>query len=434
MTRDVSDRAARGRGSPTRRAAIVLGATSATILAGAAAFILFGPHYRGGPVPVRAFAADLPGRIAADQRYLTQAPGDATVWAELGIGYVEQARRTGDAAYYPKAEQALRESLRLQPETNDTALVGMAALTGARRDFAGSRDWATRATTANPRNPLAHGLLSDAYLQLGDTRRADGELQKMLEAKPGVASFTRAAELYRLRNERDRAAQALNLALDSAVGSADLADVRSRLGDLAWDSGWPNRSLRAYDLALRAEPGHPDALAGRARALAALHREDEALTAYAAAVARHPRPQTLLEYGELYQSLGRTGEAQAQYRGVRGALSQLAAKGVVDDLVAGRFEADHGDPAVAVTRLAREWKRRPNDEVADAYAWALHRAGRNQEAIKYARQNTALAAYHRGEIERALGREADAERSRARALKLNPHFSPLYAQEVADGR
>ncbi|GAA0430598.1 hypothetical protein Acor_46350 [Acrocarpospora corrugata] len=416
-----------------RRTAILLAAASA--VATVAMVKYGGQEFTPGPPPVRAFAFDLAGRIAADQRYLKIAPGDATVWAELGLGYVEQARVTADPAYYPKAEGALRESLRLRAAGNDTALVGMAALTGARHEFAQSRDWAIKATAANPANPLAHGLLSDAYVQLGDLTKAEKSLQIMLDAKPGVASFTRAAHFFRIKNQFGRAANALNLALGAAAGTADLADIHCRRGELAWLTGRP--SLRAYEQALDAQPGYPAALAGRARALAALGRGKEAAHAYATAVARNPEPQTLIEYGELLHALGRKAEARTQFRVFRGALKLFAEGGVVDDLTAGRFEADHGDPAVAVTHLAREWIRRPTNEVADAYAWALHRAGRDREAIQYARDDTALAAFHRAGIERALNRNKDAERSLDRARKLNPNLPNLSHTpriEVANGR
>ncbi|GIH25677.1 hypothetical protein Aph01nite_39870 [Acrocarpospora phusangensis] len=413
-----------------RRAASVLVTIAALV---AVALIVYGdPDEDTGPPPIRAFAFDLPGRIEADRRYLTRAPGDATVWAELGLGYLEQARVTANPAYYPKAENALRESLRLRPAGNDTALVGMAALTGARHEFDGSRDWAIKAAAANPANPLAHGLLSDAYLQLGDPRKAHKALQAMLDTKPGVASFVRAAHLFRLKNQYGRASDALKMALDSAAGMTDIADIHCRRGDLAWHTGRP--SLRSYELALAAHPGYPAALAGRARALVSLGRDREAVRAYATAVARNPEPQTLMEYGELLKSLGREAEAETQFRVFRAALKLFAAGGVIDDLTAGRFEADHGDPMTAVVYLAGEWSRRPTSEVSDAYAWALHRAGRDRDAIRFARADSALAAYHRSEIERALGRRAAAKRSLARALELNPNLPVLRRMEVARGR
>ncbi|MFC7757605.1 hypothetical protein ACFQY4_05725 [Catellatospora bangladeshensis] len=53
--------------------------------------------------------------IEQAQRRLREVPGDWRTWAELGSAYVEQARITGDPGYYPRAEGALHESLRLRP-------------------------------------------------------------------------------------------------------------------------------------------------------------------------------------------------------------------------------------------------------------------------------------------------------------------------------
>jgi len=41
--------------------------------------------------------------------------------------------------------------------------------------------------------------------------------------------------------------------------------------------------------------------------------------------------------------------------------------------------------------------------------------------------SNALFAYHRGMIEKSLGRDRDAVRSLRRSLSINPYFSPLHA-------
>jgi tetratricopeptide (TPR) repeat protein len=72
--------------------------------------------------------------------------------------------------------------------------------------------------------------------------------------------------------------------------------------------------------------------------------------------------------------------------------------------------------------------------VADALGWALHRAGQDKEALRYARIATdkvhgggvrsALYAYHLGMIERGTGQYAPARRHLREALQINPWFSP----------
>jgi tetratricopeptide (TPR) repeat protein len=90
-----------------------------------------------------------------------------------------------------------------------------------------------------------------------------------------------------------------------------------------------------------------------------------------------------------------------------------------------------------VRRLRAEWRRQPGIEVADALGWALHRAGRDQEALRFAMIATDRArggavrsapyVYHRGMIERGLGRYGPARRHLEEALRINPRFSPLHA-------
>jgi lipopolysaccharide biosynthesis regulator YciM len=124
-----------------------------------------------------------------------------------------------------------------------------------------------------------------------------------------------------------------------------------------------------------------------------------------------------------------------QYDLVRARAREEAAGGVDVELVLGLFEADHGDARSAVRRLRGEWERHPAVTVADALGWALHRAGRDEEALSFATRamdaehgggvRSALYAYHRGEIERSLGRDGPARRHLQEALRVNPSFSPL---------
>jgi tetratricopeptide (TPR) repeat protein len=73
----------------------------------------------------------------------------------------------------------------------------------------------------------------------------------------------------------------------------------------------------------------------------------------------------------------------------------------------------------------------------DAYAWALHSAGRSEEALPIARQAARLGlrspvlAYHLGAIEAAVGDPVAARISLQRALDLNPAFNPLQAPKAS---
>ncbi len=387
----------------------------------------------GAPATLSDLAA-LTGDYTA---YLRGRPDDARSWAVLGSAYVEQGRLTGRPTYYPKAEKALETSLEVLPRGNRDAYDGLAALALARRDYPAARRWAEKAVRGAPERWVSYAALIEAHEGLGDHNAVHGTLNKLLALHSGPSALARAAQVYWDRGRREDAEAAIADATAGASTAAAEAAFSCRMGQLAWDRGEPRRALRHYEAALRADPDRQAALAGKGRALAALGRTAQALRAYRTALRRQPEPEYALELGELYESLGRRREARVQYDTLRERVRESAAGGVNETLVAGLFEADQGDAAKAVRRLRAEWDRQPGIAVADALGWALHRAGRDEEALEFAARATdkeksggvrsALYAYHRGEIERSLDREGAARRHLAEALRLNPHFSPLLA-------
>ncbi|MFE0512919.1 tetratricopeptide repeat protein [Streptomyces sp. NPDC058964] len=423
------------------------------------------PARGSGPQALTAVSAGLPASlpdltalIGDRERHLRTHPQDAQAWAVLGTAYVEQGRRTADAADYPKAEQALRTSLRVVEKTsagtaagaprtagtsakaaNALALDGLAALANARRDFGAAKRWGEQAVKAEPKRWTAYPPLIDAYNGLGDYKAARKTLDKLMKLRGGDATrpavMAQAAAVYRDRGWREDAAAQLADAAAAAGTPAEQAAYLAREGQLSWERGDREDALRHFEEALRLDSGQPAALAGRARALAALGRTTEALDSYQQALAAQPGPQYVLELGELYESLGQRAEARVQYDLLRVRVAQDTAGGVDDELVLGQFEADHGDAQDAVTRLTAEWERQPGIEVADALGWALHRAGDDTEALHYAEIATdkehgggvrsALYVYHRGVIEQELDLEGAARRHLEEALRINPYFSPL---------
>lgn len=381
---------------------------------------------------------DLAVLIGEREARVRARPKDAPSWAVLGAAYVEHGRRTADAALYPKAERALRTSLSVRPAGNTEALVGLAALANARRDFPAARSWGEAARERAPKRWTVYPQLIDAYTGLGNHKKAKAALDRLLELRSGPAALGRAAAVYRDEGRREDAAAALSDAAAGAAAPAERAAWLERAGQLAFERGDRESALRHFREAVRLDPDQRAAQAGRGRALAALGRTSQALAAYREALAGQPLPQYALELGELYESLGMARAARVRYDLLRERVRREAAGGVDGALVLGRFEADHGDPAAAVRRLRAQWRRQPGIEVADALGWALHRAGRPEEGLRYAviatdraHQGTVRSApylYHRGVIEWRLGREGAARRHLEEALRINPYFSPLHAR------
>ncbi|MFJ7048917.1 tetratricopeptide repeat protein [Streptomyces sp. NPDC101112] len=370
--------------------------------------------------------------VADREKRVRTRPRDSAAWAVLGAAYVERARRTGRVSDLPRAEKALRASLRLRPRGNADALDGMTALANTRRDFRAALRWGERAVAQSPDRWTSYALLLDAYDGLGRYRAVRGTLERLLDADSGPAAQAWAARVYWDQGRREDAAAALADAVAAAGTPAEEAALWVRAGELAWERGEPAEASRYFTAATRADPGAADALAGRGRVLAATGRTAEGVRAYRAALARRPSARVALELGELYESLGRVGAAAKQYGVVRELVRRSAAAGVNEALVLGALEADHGDPAKAVRVLRAEWRRQPGLKVADALGWALHRAGSHKEALEYASRATdparggevrsAVYVHHRAEIERALGLTASARRHGEEARRINPYL------------
>lgn len=387
-----------------------------------------------GTVHEASSSADaLAGDIAGLQDHLRDAPQDAPALGTLGLDYVQQAKITVDPTYYPKAEAVLTQSLQLGATDNFTAMAGMAALEAARHDFSAALGWVQKAITVNPDNATLYGILADAYTQLGRYPESFQAAQQMVDLRPGTPSLARASYAWELRGDVRAATENMTRALDDANTPADRAFTLYHLAQLAFDNGDPKAALTQAEAGLRAVPTSADLLEARAKAEAAQGSTDAALADYTRAVARVPQPAFVVELGELLQSLGHTKEAEQQYQVFRGEEKLFTDNGVALDSDGTLFEADHGDPAKALTLGAQGLRTRPFLDMHDAYAWALHVNGRDREALEQSTQATtlgmrnALFHYHRGMIEKTLGHRDEALAELGQALTINPYFSPLNA-------
>ena len=372
---------------------------------------------------------DVAAAVAALQDTLRRLPDDHVSWANLAFAYVEQARLTGVPSYYEKADAAVDRSFALQPDENFAGLAAEAAIAAARHKFRDALALADQALRINPRELSALAIRVDALTELG---RYDEQLAALRTAdrrRPSTSVAARYSYAFELRNQLGRAADVLDRTArsgtrsDRAYALTLLADLRRRQGRLG-DAG------DALRTALAATPGYLPALASLARLHTARGDLDRAVRVWRDVVAQQPLPEYLTELGELYLHLGRPERARRQFDVIRATVRVLDASGVVTDLETALYEADHGSPARAVRTARAEWRRRQSIHVADALAWALHRTGRDRQALGLARQATRLGTpearlwIHRGAIEAALGMTEQGLAHLRRGLGSDPGLSP----------
>ena len=416
---------------PLRTVAVVSVTAVALLLTGAVVGLREKPVPQPMPAPVAAVSADrLAETIARAQDRLRKLPRDHETWATLGLAYLEQARVTADPSLYPKADGALRRSLRIRADGNPTAQVGLGALANARHEFAAARTLAMSALREDPYDADAYGVLADAQTQLGNAPAATAAVQRMLDLHPGLAAYARASYDLEQRGRLVEAADLMRHALDAAADPADIAFCRNQLGDLAWFTGDLDGASAEYAAGLAADPSYQPLLRGRARVAAAHGRLGAAVADAAAVTARTPTPDTLMEYAELLRLDGRAGEADRQLRLADAAHRIFVANGGRDDLTGALLALTRGDADAAVTFARAEWQRRPFADVADVLGRALHAAGHDDEALGYARRAVAMGsrnasyAFHLALISLSLGDQVGARAGLKRVRTLNPYFSP----------
>ena len=305
-------------------------------------------------------------------------------------------------------------------------------------DFEGLLREAESLERERPDDPELEGAVGDANFDLGRYREAFAAYERFAARKPCAASYSRIALAREIAGD-----------VEGALRSMDLAGVAALPADpeaYAWCRSRSARlllKLNRYDEAegrlveaLRRVPDHAPSLAVAAEIAARRGLWEPATRLAERSFALVPEAGVAAALVDYRHAMGdAAGEARA-----RKAIADLDASLPENHRLVHRplalYFADHGEPARALAMTERELAGRKDVYGYDAYAWALYRAGRAAEAVEPMRQALArgtvdpLLEFHAGEIARAAGDTAGARRHLERALKLDPRFHVLYADEA----
>ena len=363
------------------------------------------------------------------------APALADRWVVLGQLWVRKARASSDPGQYLSAEGAAKVALSLQPKYSAAlALEAIVALNQHR--FTEARDTANAALVQRDDDLLALAALADATLELGDVTASAAAVQRMLDLKPNLPSYGRAAHLRWVLGDSAGAQQLYRRAIDAGWNPKDPEPqawmaVQSSL--LFLDEGDLDGALAGFDFALGRVPRYPPALAGKARVL--LSRGD-------AAGAVSLLEQSL-NGSPLVDTWVLLAEARAELKDTEGAVaawSKAEALGRASDplaLARGWSEAGtHVREAVAM--LTEERKLRPNLHVDGALAWALLKAGDVDAAVAASERALALGTsdarlrYQHAAIQAARGEREPALRELEALAPRVAALSPRMQREAKE--
>jgi tetratricopeptide (TPR) repeat protein len=416
------------------------------ILAGSAAFAsstsIFGGSDEGDAARTSAIESATDRTIAPLQQRLVRTPEDTTLLNRLGFAYLQKARESGDPSFYTKADGVFQMALTI--DTRDqSALIGASTVAAARHDFTQALTFAQQARDLDPEDPDVNGALGDALIELGRYDEALAAFQVMLDTRPDLNAYVRTAYARELHGDPEGATEAMRLALEASRPTGETsAWVRSQLGNLYFNRGDFAGANEQYEASLAAFPGYIYALAGLARVAAADEHYDQAIELYGEVVSRQPVLDHVAALGDIYQAAGREADAQREYDLASAIDSLYRANGINTDVEMALFLADHpsgeGRLDEPLAQAETAYQARPGSiRAADALSWVLYKAGRYEEAAVYSKEALRLGTqdplllFHAGMISHQSGDDDGARVYLSNAMKLNPRFSVLHADEAA---
>jgi tetratricopeptide (TPR) repeat protein len=189
-----------------------------------------------------------------------------------------------------------------------------------------------------------------------------------------------------------------------------------------------------YARAARAYSGHWMVDEHRAELLATRGDGDAAAALYEDVLKKAPRPELMQALGELYAFIGRDEQAERWFGAASAAYLESVERGEVHYLHhLADFHADvRPDGDAAVRWAERDLALRENHATLAALAWALHRAGRHDDAVAPMERALAFGVsdahlfMQAAAVMQAAGRDGDGEALAARARGINPHVNGFH--------
>jgi tetratricopeptide (TPR) repeat protein len=378
--------------------------------------------------------------MAQAQRLIEKNPKNYEAFNALALEQSRRARETSDVKFYAAAEESLKKSFAISPDNFDGKRIEVWLLLG-KHEFAAAREETLKLNRRMPDDVMVYGFLTDANAELGNYDEAEKSAQLMLDLRPGNSpGVARAAYLRELFGDVDGALELMNMALQStSPGEAeDAAWILSQIGHLELSVGRIADAETSLEQALARFPGYHYALGNLAKVRIVQKRYDEAVELLRQRYQAAPHAENLYDLAEALQSAGRTEEAKR-------AFGEFEAKSLL--------ESDRGDnsnrelifyytdyahqPHKALEVARKEFARRHDVYTLDAYAWALHVNGEDQEARRQieaalrAGIRDAKLIRHAGEIALAMGYRSAAQKYLRQAADLNAIDSDLARTALA---
>lgn len=338
------------------------------------------------PLSCRLVLAPLTGdkpidrEIAQQQAVILNSGSRDSALERLGWTFVKKARLSFDAGFYKLAEQCAACLDTRGAQGPDTLLLRAHVLQSLHRfDEAES---AARELVNLRQRPFDYGVLGDILIDQGKVPEGAAAYQKMVDLRPDLQSYARAAHVRWLTGDLDGAIELMKLATTAGSPNdpeaAAWAFTRLALYELQGDQLHRNatkQALHACDAALSLQNDYAPALLARGRTLLALDRPADAIVELRRAAQLNPLPEYQWALADALTLAGERHQAAE----VESLLTKHS--NTEDPRTLSLYLATRGQDVERAVRIAQqELTNRRDVFTHDALAWALAAAGRPAEA------------------------------------------------------
>ena len=353
----------------------------------------------------------------------------------LATAYLQKMRETTDPAFLASASRVIDEVLAAD-SANYEALRIQNEIHLENHDFKKAAASSRALTRIAPEDPWNFGTLGDALMETGDYNGAAEAYQKMMNLRPDLASYNRAAWYRYVAGDAAGAIEVMKLAVASGSRSPEhVAWCLVELGNLYLRTNNTRDAAASFARATKLLPNYHPALAGVGKTLAVTGDLIGAIQAYSLAWSATPLPEYAAALHDLYRKTGNEAEAKKQLAmlDMLDRMGQAAKEKGNRSLANAYSNAGYKlDRALALAKA--EIDIRQDVFSWDALAWALYKNARYEEAAEAAAKALSMGTpeaqfyYHAGMIAAALGKKDEALKHLQRALELNPSFDLTHAQ------
>jgi len=379
--------------------------------------------------------AELGRLIGVFEERTAASPGAADL-ALLGNLYLRRSEVNRDLSDLENARDNLALAAELRPDLS--VLTDLAQASLGLHDFQTASRLATDIVAVEPEAPRALAIGVDANLALGEWDQAEAGLALLARYLPDDPAVTvREAQMRFLAGDGAGAVSAA-LASSSMAEAANLstreqAFYRMVAGRLLFETGDYSRSQEILLVAADLDPVSPGVLFELGRVSTALGDLAAAAVYLEGAAALVPEPTTLAWLGDVYLAMGDVTRSDLQYDTI-GAIAALDQR-AYNRAIAAAWAARGLEIEPALRLAEAEISARADPSTQAVYALALARAGEVDQAFGLVSEAVGAADartwFHAGLIAALAGEDAAAIDYLTTALRLNPRFHPLEADEAS---